>query len=219
MSNLTLIDAHDVFLIDICLNNIDLYSQDLFISNSQYSVRESIYQSALEFILHTPNSQMQVSNSRDSYDNECIQLVLENWDKKSKLICYNYDLRNYPASYKEDFEKYLNSKEITPKKVALEHFKEFLGETELEEDLSKIATIMLEFESKKYLYLLKEIQNLTTLTINLVDFAMRNQGSLTFKINLYPYFEIQYPDRTTLGVWLNPSSEAVEEELPLDFSL
>jgi hypothetical protein len=198
----SLIDAQEIFLLDFYYQN-SLYHHDLFIATSQHNPQYSLYQSALEFILHNPKSILQAFKIQDEFDNTCTQINLENWEKGSRLICNNYDLKNYPISYRESFEKYLNTKEITPYKIAYNHFKEFLSDEELEEDKSQIEIIMVEKGDKKYLYKPNKIRNLTTFTIDLLNLILSKGGSLIFKINTYPYFELQYPDNYSLGIWLN----------------
>jgi hypothetical protein len=212
MNTFSLIDAHEVFLIDFYYNHT-LYHQDLFIATSEHNPQESLYQSALEFVLHNPQSLLQVYKILDEFDNPCIQINLENWEKNSRLICNNYDLKNYPSYHKEAFEKYLNTKEITPLKIAQNHFKEFLSDEELQEDKSQIEILMIEKENKKYLHKLNKIRNLTTLTLDLLNIILDKEGSLIFKVNLYPYFELQYPDKS-LGIWLNMDTSASFEVIP-----
>ena len=208
---LSLIDAHKVFLIDVCLKD-RLYHHDIHISTSDHGLDiHYLLQSALEFALHTPQSAIQFFKKLDESQNECIQVVLENWLKDSKLICSIYDIRNYPATSKEDFGKYLTVQDITPVDEALEHFKEFLGDEDLLDDHSRIEKVTIEKGGNKGIYSLKTPLNLTSFSQKLLDLAISRGGSLVFKVNTYPYFEIQYPDRTTTGIWLNLDTTAVSE--------
>ena len=212
--SLSLVDAHKVFLVDVCLGNPqEFFHHDLFISNSDQggSDMKFLLQSALEFILHTPRSVMQICKVKDEFDNECIRVSLENWIKESKLLCSIYDIKDYPASAKEDFVKFLSVQDIIPQAQILDHFHEFLGEEEMEEDVSKIELITIEKGNDRCIYNLKNPKNLTSLTQQLLDIVFSFGGSLTFKVNIYPYFELQYPDRTTTGVWLNKDTTAASK--------
>jgi hypothetical protein len=168
-----------------------------------------LLQSALEFILHTPKSVMQISKAKDEYGNDCVRVILENWEKGSKLFCTIFNVRDYPASMKEDFVKYLSVQDIVPQAQALEHFKEFLGDEDMDDDNSIIELVTVEKGADKAVYKLQTRMNLTSLCQKLIDIAFSKEGSLIFKVNLYPYFELQYPDRSTTGVWLNLDTTAV----------
>jgi hypothetical protein len=208
---LSLIDAHKVFLIDLC-NKENLYHHDIHISTSDHGLDiHYLLQSALEFALHTPQSSIQFFKKLDENKNECIQVVLENWLVDSKLICSIYDIRNYPATSKEEFGKFLMVQDITPVKDAIEHFKEFLGDDDLLDDHSRIERVTIEKGEDRCIYELKSPMNLTSLSQKLLELAISRNGSLVFKVNTYPYFEIQYPDRTTTGVWLNIDVTAISD--------
>lgn len=210
-SNLSLIDAHKVFLIDISLGGEqqELYHHDIHISTSDHSMDvHYLLQSALEFILHTPQSVMQISKAKDEFGNDCVRVLLENWEKGSKLFCTIFNVKDYPASTKEDFVKYLSVQDIVPQEHALEHFREFLGDDDMDDDNSTIELVTVEKGSERSIYKLRNRMNLTSLCQKLIDIAFSKEGSLVFKVNTYPYFELQYPDRTTTGVWLNLDTTA-----------
>lgn len=209
-SEFSLIDAHMVFLIDVTSAGGELFHHDLFISNSETGGQNLcfLYQSALEFALKTPQGVVQIFNTKDDFQNPCVRIVLENWERGSRLVCSIFDVKNYPAAAKMDFARFLSIQDITHQGWAPDHFKEFLGEEDLDEDRSKIELLTVEKDGMRTIYRLKNPSNLTSLTEKLLAIAFENDGSLVFKVNTYPYFEIQYPDKTTTGFWLNLDTSA-----------
>lgn len=201
---LSLIDAHEVFLIDICKPG-DYFHQDLVISTSEDLVKESLFQSALEFVLHNPQSLFQASFVKDEFGNDYMQLLLEK--EEFKLICNNYEIKDYSNTYKEAFSRFLSAKDITPSQEAIQVFPEFLGDSELLEDKSRIEKVTVEKDGLFTTHQLKRPSTLTTFTLSLLELVKKSSGSLFFKVNTYPYFEIQYLDKTSTCIWLNTHNQ------------
>jgi hypothetical protein len=204
-TSLSLIDAHKIFLVDVNDGNTDFYHQDLYIVTGEDAFDFSnILQSGIDFVLRNQNCVMELLSTQDEFQNPCLRIVLENWPNNIKLYCNIYDVKMFPNIVKEDFAKYLATSEITPKARAVKCFKEFLGDSELEADESKIDTVTVSMIFGKTNHKMKKVRSVTELAKWLMDFAIRTSSSLFFKIEVYPVFELHSPDKQVTQIWLNP---------------
>jgi hypothetical protein len=211
-TNLSLIDAHRIFLVDINDGNTDFYHQDLHIATTEDNFDFSnLFQSAIDFVLKNPNCVAEVLSTTDEFQNPCLRLVLENWPKNMKLYCNVYDVKMMPNIVKDDFAKFLSISEITPKKKAVLAFQEFLGESDLEDDRSSLDVVTISMIFGKTNHKMKKSRSVTELMEWLTDFATRTHSSLFFKVETYPVFEIHSPDRQITRIWLS-----YEENLEYD---
>jgi hypothetical protein len=184
-----LLDAKSIICLDVILGDMPSIRHDVcaFEDNSGL---DSILQCCIEFVLLQPQSFFQMEKHESGW-----KITVENWEKKSRLLVTHYDNSNKPITWKTVLAQQLGETEIHYNSEVVKHFEAILGDSEFVEDRSKIPYFTRQIYEGAKLTDTEVIEQTScpsvTTFAKLLMAQLGSQQSLWFRVEEYPYFEIQ----------------------------